>query len=146
MIRYNSLEVSEKLFCHEPGVKLWNNTIAFIAPVVFLCCTNDRDGYSHGLIFFHGRSIFWKTLLLTIPSLLDFLTFVLILSTGDYIMLTSLSKLLPGKWPRASSYIHDSSSLARRNSHCVHHNVSNSLLPLTVFGRESCLNLSYPLE
>ena len=25
-------------------------TIAFIAPVVFLCCTNDRDGYSHRLI------------------------------------------------------------------------------------------------
>ena len=24
-------------------------TIAFIAPVVFLCCINDRDGYSHGL-------------------------------------------------------------------------------------------------
>ena len=27
-------------------------TIAFIAPVVFLCCTNDREGYSHGFIFF----------------------------------------------------------------------------------------------
>ena len=40
-------------------------------------CINNRDGYSRGLIFFHGRSIFWKTLLL------DFLTFVLILSTGD---------------------------------------------------------------
>ena len=58
-------------------------TIAFTAPVVFLCCINDRDGYSHGLIFFHGRSIFWKTLLFSLPSLLDFLTFVLILSTGD---------------------------------------------------------------
>ena len=58
-------------------------TIAFIAPVVFLCCTNDRDVYSHGLIFFHGRSIFWKTLLFSLPSLLDFLTFVLTLSTGD---------------------------------------------------------------
>ena len=45
--------------------------------------TVDRDGYSYGLIFFHGRSIFWKTLLFSLPSLLDFLTFVLILSTGD---------------------------------------------------------------
>ena len=58
-------------------------TIAFIAPVVFLCCTNNRDGYSHRLIFFHGHFIFWKTLLFSLPSLLDFLTFVLILSTGD---------------------------------------------------------------
>ena len=58
-------------------------TIAFIAPVVFLCCTNDRDGYSHRLIFFRGRSLFWKTLLFSLPSLLNFLTFVLILSTGD---------------------------------------------------------------
>ena len=59
-------------------------TIAFTALVVFLYCINDRDGYSHGLIFFHGRSIFWKTLLFSLPSLPDFLTFVLILSTGDY--------------------------------------------------------------
>ena len=58
-------------------------TIAFIAPVVFLCCTNDRDGYSHRLIFFHDRSIIWKTLLFSLPSLLEFLTFVVILSTGD---------------------------------------------------------------
>ena len=43
-------------------------------------------------------------------------------------------------------YIHDSSSLACRNSYCVHLNVSNSLLPLTVFGRESCLKICYPLE
>ena len=121
-------------------------TIAFIAPVVFLCCINDRDGYSHGLIFFHGRSIFWKTLLFSLPSLLDFLTFVLILSSGDCNVDISDCKLLPGKRPRALSYIHDSSSLACRNSYCVHHNVSNSLLPLTVFGRESCLKLCYPLE
>ena len=59
-------------------------TIAFIAPAgVFFCCTNNSEGYSHGLIFFHGRSIFWKTLLFSLPSPLDFLTFVLILSTGD---------------------------------------------------------------
>ena len=58
-------------------------TIAFIARAVFFCCTNDRDGYSHRLIIFHGRSIFWKTLLFSLPSLLDFLTFVLILSTDD---------------------------------------------------------------
>ena len=32
-------------------------TIAFIAPAgVFFCCTNNSEGYSHGLIFFHGRS------------------------------------------------------------------------------------------
>ena len=31
-------------------------TIAFIAPAgVFFCCTNNSEGYSHGLIFFHGR-------------------------------------------------------------------------------------------
>ena len=47
---------------------------------------------------------------------------------------------------RDLSYIHDSSSLACRNSYCVHLNVSNSLLPLTVFGRESCLKICYPLE
>ena len=30
-------------------------TIAFIAPAgVFFCCTNNSEGYSHGLIFFHG--------------------------------------------------------------------------------------------
>ena len=47
-------------------------------------CTNDRDSYSYRLIFFHGRSIVWKTLLFSLPSLLDFLTFaVLILGTGD---------------------------------------------------------------
>ena len=28
----------------------------------------------------------------------------------------------------------------------MHHNVSNSLLPLTVFGRESCLKFRYPVE
>ena len=37
-------------------------------------------------------------------------------------------------------------SLACRNSYCVPHNVSNSLLPLTVFGGESCLKICYPLE
>ena len=57
--------------------------IAFIAPVVFLFCKNDRDGYSHRLIFFHGRSIVWKMLLFFLLSLVDFLTFVLMLSTGD---------------------------------------------------------------
>ena len=88
MIRYNSLVVSEKLFCHEPEVYYETTaffcyiTIAFIALVVFLCCTIDRDGFSHRLIFFHGRSIFWKTLF-SLPSLPYFLTFVLILSTCD---------------------------------------------------------------
>ena len=62
-------------------------TIAFIYPVVFLCCTNDRDGYSHRLLFFHGLSIFWKTLMLlfSLPSLLSEFFDIrnLILSTGD---------------------------------------------------------------
>ena len=44
---------------------------------------------------------------------------------------------IPGKWPRALSYIHDSSSLTCRNSYCVHHNVLNSVLPSTAFGGES---------
>ena len=35
--------------------------------------TNDRDGYSH------RRSIFWKTLLFSLQSLLDFLTFVVLI-------------------------------------------------------------------
>ena len=35
------------------------------------------------LILFHGRFIFWKTLLFSLPSLLHFLIFVLTLSTGD---------------------------------------------------------------
>ena len=68
-----------------------------MAPVVFLCCTNDRDGYSDRLIFFHGRSTFWKTLLLSLPSLVDFLTFVLILSTGDCNVDISEQVIIPGK-------------------------------------------------
>ena len=36
--------MKQPLFCYI--------TIAFIAPVVFLCCTNNRDGYSHSLIVF----------------------------------------------------------------------------------------------
>ena len=67
-----------------------------LAPVEFLCCTNDRDGYLLRLILFHGRSIFWKTLLFSLPSLLDFLT-VLINAT---VMLTSLKTFTPGKGPR----------------------------------------------
>ena len=122
-------------------------TVAFIAPVVFFCCTNNRDGYSHHLIFFFtavlsfGRRCFFL-----------YQAYWIFWHSYSYwvlatVMLTSLSKLLPGKWPRAfASYIHDSSSLACRNSYCVHHNVSNSLLPLTVFGRESCLKFCYPVE
>ena len=34
-------------------------TIAFIAPVgVFFCCTNNRDGYSHGLIYIFSRPFY----------------------------------------------------------------------------------------
>ena len=54
MIRYNSLEVNKKLFCREPET-YYESTASFlhhncIAPVVFLCCINDSDGYSNGLI------------------------------------------------------------------------------------------------
>ena len=38
--------------------------------------------WTASLNFFHGRSIFWKTLF-SLPSLLYFLSFVLILSSGD---------------------------------------------------------------
>ena len=63
------------------------------------------------------------------------------------VMLAYLQALpIPGKAPRALSYNHDSSSLACRNSYFVHHNVSNSLLALTVFGRESWLKFCDPVE
>ena len=157
MTRYNSLEVSAKLFCNETWDVLWNNrflsyiTIAFTAPVAFLCCINDRDGYSHGLmslILFHGRSIFWKTLLFSLPSLLDFWRSCSywVLAWLGTVMLTSLSKLYTRLMTSCFVVYHDSSSLAYRNSYCVHHNVSNSLLPLTVFWDESCLKLCYPLK
>ena len=42
----------------------------------------SRDTAIGRLICFHGRSIFWKTLLFSLPSLLYFLSFVLILSSG----------------------------------------------------------------
>ena len=54
-------------------------------------------------------------------------------------------------WTRVSSIFFRVSTLYRvgggrtarkfRNSYCVHHNVSNSLLPLTVLSFESCLKL-----
>ena len=53
---------------------------------------------------------------------------------------------IPGKRPRALSYIHDSSSLICRNSYCVLPNVSNSLLLLTFFGRECCFKLSFGIK
>ena len=75
-----------------------------------LCCTNNGDGYSHRLIFFHGRSIFWKTLF-SLPSLLDFLTFVLILSTGDRNVDISEQVIYQINDLVLLSYIHDFSSL-----------------------------------
>ena len=35
---------------------LFSDITIALAPVAFLCCTNDTDGYSHRLIFFHGFS------------------------------------------------------------------------------------------
>ena len=43
-------------------------TIAFTAPVAFLCCTNDRDGYSHHLIFFTAALSFGKLIFSTQPT------------------------------------------------------------------------------
>lgn len=43
-------------------------------------------------------------------------------------MLCCICTTLYSSWPAANSY-------------CLHHNVGNSLLPLTIFGRESCLKL-----
>ena len=60
---------------------------------------NDRDVYSHRLIFFHGRSIFLENVIFsTKPThcLLEFLTFLLILSTGDCHVDISAT-LIPGK-------------------------------------------------
>ena len=113
---------------------LWNNHFFLTSQlhVVFLFCINDRDSYSHGLIFFHGRFFFWIR--------------CYFLYQAYRIFWRSCSYWVPGKWPRALSYIHDSTSLACRNSYCVHHNVSNSLLPATVFWGESCLKLCYPLK
>ena len=66
-------------------VPLFSYTTIEFAPVIFLCGTNDRDWYSHRLIFFHGCSvwIFWKTFF-SLPCLMDFLTLAVhIRSTGD---------------------------------------------------------------
>ena len=69
--------------------------ICILAPVEFLCCTNDRGRYLLHLILFHGRSILWKTLLFSLPSLLDFFDIC-----NATVMLTSLKTFTPGKGPR----------------------------------------------
>ena len=75
MSRYNSREVSEKqLFSYI--------TIAWL--LSYFCVVQmTRTAIHIAEYFFHGRSIFWKTLLFSLPSLLDFFTFVLILNSGD---------------------------------------------------------------
>ena len=90
-----------------------------------------------------GQLFTWLNIFSRPFSLLEY---VVIFSTKPTGFFDVRAHWVPDKWPRALSYIHDSSSLACRNSYGVHHNVSNSLLPLTVFGRESCLKLCYPLE
>ena len=78
-----------------------------------------------------------------------FLTFRLILSTSDCnvdiseqliyqlnnLILCRLSTTLALSWPSEIFLVY-----------CVHHNVGNSLLRLTIFGRESCLKSVYSLE
>ena len=84
-----------------------------------------------------------------LASLLDFFTFRLILSTSDCnvdiseqliyqlnnLVLCCLSTTLALSWPAEFLLVY-----------CVHHNVGNSLLRLTIFGRESCLKSVYSLE
>ena len=81
MILYNSLEDSEKLFCNEP--ETYYETTAFFLHhncMSYFFFMNDRDRYSDGLIFFHGRSIFktflqaWKPLKIAVILPISFQT------------------------------------------------------------------------
>ena len=64
MSRYNSREVSKKqLFSYI--------TIAWL--LSYFCVVRmTRTAIHIAEYFFHGRSIFWKTLLFSLPSRLDF--------------------------------------------------------------------------
>ena len=138
MIRYNSREVSDKLFCQEPGV-LWNNrfflTSQFSFCRIFVLYKWQGRLFTSLNIFSPPFYLFENFVFSAKPPGL-FLTFVLILSSGDCNVDISEQLLYQVK-----DLVHDSSSLACRNSYCVHHNVSNSLFPLTAFGRESCLKV-----
>ena len=79
-----------------------NITIAYLMSYLNVVqrSKNDRDVYSNRLILFHGRSIFLENVVIfsTKPThcLLEFLTFLLILSTGDCHVDISAT-LIPGK-------------------------------------------------
>ena len=150
MIRYSSLEVSEKPFCHE--TETYYETTAF-----FL---HHKCIYSSCRIFvlykWQGRLFTWLNIF-SRPFYLSENVFFSTKPTGFFDVRAHIkywrlqcwhlwASYILCKWPRALSYIHDSSSLACRNSYCVPHNVSNSLLLLTASGGESCLNLCYSLE
>ena len=157
MIWYNSREVSKELFSFGMSLVciIWNNCFFLMSQLHLLLSYfwlyKWQGWLSTSLDIFSGPFclwIFWKTLLFSLPCLLDFLTFAVhTLSTRDcnvdiseYVLYQVL------KEPCALSYIHNSSSLmVCQNSYCVHHNISNLWLPLTVF-RESCFKLCYPLE
>ena len=152
MIRYNSLVVSKKLFCHEPVV--YYETTAFFLLHHYCIYSSCRIFvlYNWQGRLFTPLNIFSRSFYL-LENVVIFSTkptvFFDICAHIEYMRLQCWhlwAGFIRGKWPRALSYIHDSSSLAYQNSYCVHHNVSKSLLPLTVFGRESYLQLSCPLE
>ena len=112
MTRYNSLEVSKKLFNNEPETYYETTTFFLHHNCIYSSCRifvlyKCRNGYSHGLILFHGRSVFWKTLLFSLPSLLDFWRSCSywVLPT---VMLTPLSKLRPSPWAFSTRSILDS--------------------------------------
>ena len=130
----DSVQFSRKLFCYEP--EMYYETTTFFLHhncMSYLCFVYEKDSYSHGLIFFHRVFFFFGIR-------------CYFLYQAYWTFWRSCSYRVPRKWPRTLSYIHDSSSLACRNSYCIHHNVSNLLLPLTVFWGESCLKLCYPLK
>ena len=58
-------------------------TIAFIAPLVFLCCAKTGAAIHIASYFSTAVLSFVVTLSFSLASLPDFLTFILILSTGD---------------------------------------------------------------
>ena len=120
MTRYNSQEVSEKLFCNEP--ETYYETTAFF--LHHYCI------YSSCRIFvlykWQGRLFTWLNIFSRQFCLLEdvvifstkptgLLAFVLILSIGDCNVDISEQLLYQVK-----DLVHDSSSLACRNSYCVH--------------------------
>ena len=151
MIRYNSLEVSEKPFSHETETDC-ESTAFFL---------HHNRIYSSGRIFvlykWQGPLFIWLNIFSRPFYLLENVVIFSTKPTGFFYVRAHIEQwrlqcwhlwasYILCKWPRALSYIHDSSSLACRNSYCVPHNVSNALLLLTAFGGESCLKLCYSFE